>query len=269
VNNTIETRQYTACQATLLQQRPSDIISAVENTVETFVASHSGRVQVVYSDDQAQALASSVAGLHNLGKGFGKALTAGTVAYVLSVSSPTNAPELFTAPDEIPRENAWSRWSEQAKEALQNAALKELHPSTAVARLRVDRLATLQAAFGFTTQDMASVLGISRQQLYKWLDAANPIQIQEAGRVRLSIVERIAKEWMSRSKVPLSSVSRENVAGGSSVLSMMTADIMDETVIVGSFDELLAKLQTKPKTRSQRLREAGFTRRTSSLPLDD
>jgi hypothetical protein len=50
---------------------------------------------------------------------------------------------------------------------------------------------------------------------------------------------------------------------------MMSADVIDETLIVGSFDELATKLQTKPKTRSQRLREAGFTRRTSSLPLDD
>ncbi|MDO8843061.1 helix-turn-helix transcriptional regulator [Methylicorpusculum sp.] len=269
MNNIIVTRQYTARQATLMQQRPGDIISAAQKPVETLAGSQLGRLQVVYPDDQTQALASSVLGLDSFGKGLGKALTAGTVAYVLCVSSPTNSPELFTAPDDIPRENAWIRWSEQAKEALQKGALKEQHPSTAVARLRVNRLATLQAAFGLTTQDLASVLGISRQQLYKWLDAANPIQIQEASRVRLSILERIAKEWMSRSKVPLSSVSREAVTDGKTVLAMMSADIIDETLIVDSFDELVTKLQTKPKTRSQRLREAGFTRRTSSLPLDD
>jgi len=269
VSNTIEMRHYPTRQAALLQQRPSDIISAAENAVYTFGAAHPGTVQVVYDGDQAQALAASVVGLRNLGKGFGKALTAGTMAYVLSVSWPTTSPELFVAPDETQGENIWSRWAGQAKEALQKAASKERRTSTAAARFRVERLAALQAAFGFTIQDLASVLGISRQQLYKWLDAANDIQLQEASRVRLSTVERLAREWTLRSKVPLSSISREALTGGSPIFAMMSADVIDETVIVSSFDELVAKLQTKPKTRSQRLREAGFTRRASSLPSDE
>jgi hypothetical protein len=269
VSNIIETRKYTTRQSALLQQRPSDIIFAAESSADALKAAHTGTVQVVYYDDQAQTLTANVVGLRNLGKGVGKVLTAGTMAYVMSVSLPTTSPELFTIPDETQGENIWSRWAGQAKEALQKAVSKELHHSTAVARFRVDRLASLQAAFGFTTQDLASVLGISRQQLYKWLDATNDIQIQETSRVRLARVERIAREWTLRSKVPLSSVSREALTGGSTIFAMMSADVIDETVIVSGFNELITKLQTKPKTRSQRLREAGFIRRASSLPSDE
>jgi hypothetical protein len=51
----------------------------------------------------------------------------------------------------------------------------------------------------------------------------------------------------------------------------MVADQVDEAAVVGAFDELLAKLAGKPKTRSQNLAEAGFKRRPTakSLPSDE
>ncbi|MDD2768393.1 MAG: helix-turn-helix transcriptional regulator [Methylococcus sp.] len=270
MSDTIKMHHYPTRQAALLQQRPSDIISAAENTVNTFGVAHFGTGQVVCNGDQTQTGAASVVSPRNAGKAFGKVLTtAGTMAYVLSVSLPTTTPELFVVPDETQDENIWSHWAGQTKEALQKAASKERRPSTATARFRVERLAALQATFGFTTQDLASVLGISRPQLYKWLDAANDIRLQEASRVRLSTVERIAREWTLRSKAPLSAVSREALIGGGTIFDMMSAVVIDEAAIVSGFDELVAKLQTKPKTRSQRLREAGFTRRASSLPSDE
>jgi transposase-like protein len=269
VSNTIQTRHYTTREAALLQQRPSEIVSAAERAVDTFEVFHPGMVQVVYDEGHAQGLNESVFGLRNLGNNFAKVLTARTKVSVLSVSWPTTSPVLIVDPDEFQAENIWSRWAGQTKEALHKAGLKERRPSTAAARFREERLAVVQAAFGFTTQDLASVLGISRQQLYKWLDSANDIQLQEASRVRLSTVECIAREWTLRSKVPLSSVSRELLIGGSTIFAMMSADVIDEAVVVSSFDELVAKIQAKPKTRSQHLREAGFTRRASSLPSDE
>lgn len=269
MSNTIQTRHYTTRQAALLQQRPNEIISAAERAVDTFEAFHPGMIQVVYDEGQAPALNESVFGLRSLGDGFAKVLTARTKVSLLSVSWPTTAPVLIVDPDEFQAENIWSRWAGQTKEALHKAGLKERRPSTAAARFRVERLAALQATLGFTTQDLASVLGISRQQLYKWLDTANDIQLQEASRARLLTVERIARQWTLRSKVPLSSVSRELLIGGGTVFAIMSADVIDETVVVSSFDELVAKLQGNPKTRSQHLREAGFTRRASSLPSDE
>lgn len=269
MSNTIETRHYTTRQAALLQQRPSEIISVAESADDTIEAFHPGTIQVVYDDGLALALNESVVGLRSLGSYFAKVLTAGKKVTLLSGSLPTTSPVLIMDPDEFQAETIWSRWAGQAKEVLQNASSKERRTSTAAARFRVERLAALQAVFGFTTQDLASVLGISRQQLYKWLDAANDIQLQEASRLRLSTIERIAREWTLRSKVPLSSVHRELLIGGSTVFAMMSADVIDEVVIVSGFEELVARLQTKPKTLASRLREAGFTRRTSSLPSDE
>jgi transcriptional regulator with XRE-family HTH domain len=268
MSNTIQTRHYTTRQAALFQQRPSDIIKASENAMEAFDTLHSGTVHVVYRDGRPQALNAIVVGHGGAGNTFGKVLTADTMS-LLSSSWQTTSPVLVVEADDLQAEDIWSRWAGQAKEALQKAALKERCPSTASARFRVERLAALQAAFGFTTQDLATVLGVSRQQLYNWLDAANDVRLQEASLARLSAVERIAKEWTSRSRAPLSSVSREVLAGGSTVFTMLSADVIDEAAIAIAFDELLNKLQAKPKTRSQRLREAGFTRRVSSLPSDE
>jgi transcriptional regulator with XRE-family HTH domain len=268
VSNTIQARHYTARQAALFQQRPSDIIEASENALGAFDTLHSGMFHVVYMGGRPQALNAIAVGLSDAGNVFGKLMTAYTGSLLNSLRQSTS-PVLDLELDELHGEKTLCNWARQAKEALQKAVSKERRPPTASARFRVERLAALQAAFGFTTQDLAAVLGVSRQQLYNWLDAANDVRLQEASRARLSAVERIAKEWTSYSRAPLSSVSREALAGGSTVFTMLSADVIDEAAIVIAFDELLNKLQAAPKTRSQRLREAGFTRRVSSLPLDE
>lgn len=267
MSNTIQACYHTAREAALLQQQPSDIIKAAENAVGGLVALN--LPTVVYQGGQPHLLNASVFGVGGAGSVIAKVLTAGTKAFLSVYSWPTTSPELLMDLDELHAENSWSRWAGKTKEAFQKAVSKERRPLTAAARFRVERLTVLQAAFGFTTQDLAAILGISRQQLYKWLDAASDVQLQEASRTRLSTVERIAEKWTSRSMAPLSSVSREALAGGSTVFTMLSADIIDEAVIVIAFNELVGKLQTKPKSRSQRLREAGFTRRVSSLPSDE
>ena len=119
--------------------------------------------------------------------------------------------------------------------------------------------------------NLAQALGLSRPGLYKWLDASSDVKLQGASRERLAAVERIAKQWRERSTAPLSSVSNEPLADGRTVLAMMVADQVDEAAVVGAFDELLGKLAGKPKTRSQKLAEAGFKRRPTakSLPSDE
>lgn len=165
----------------------------------------------------------------------------------------------------------WSRWSKASKEAFQKALAAAKAPPSAAARLRVERLAALQAALGLSTSDLAQALGLSRPGLYKWLDATSDVKLQRASRERLAAVERIATQWRERSKAPLSSVSNQPLANGRTVLAMMIAEQVDEAAVVGAFDELLAMLAGKPKTRSQKLAEAGFKRRPTakSLPSDE
>ena len=115
------------------------------------------------------------------------------------------------------------------------------------------------------------MLGLSRPQLYRWLDAADDVRMQDAKRQRLAAVERVAKAWQDRSSAPLRSVAHEPLANGSTPFALLSADAIDEAALRAAFDELTAKLQAQPKTLSQRLADAGFKRRPSirSLPSDE
>ena len=135
---------------------------------------------------------------------------------------------------------------------------------------RVERLVTIHAALGLSMPDLARVLALSLRDLYKWLDVSKDVNVHDS-RQRLDVVERIARQWCERSAAPLRSVVNEPLACGQSAFSMMVADAIDETAIVCAFDELVAKLKGRPRSRGQKLADAGFTRRPSAraLPSDE
>lgn len=254
MSDTIEARFYNAQRATLLQRRPSTIIDAAESF-------HPAVPMQFYGGGETQLIGSYRMGTKLTGAR--TVLIVDTDVLLATSAIPTVTVEDFDA-------DSWSRWSKASKEAFQKAAAAAKAAPSAAARLRVERLAALQAALGLSTSNLAQALGLSRPGLYKWLDASSDVKLQGASRERLAAVERIAKQWRERSTAPLSSVSNEPLADGRTVLSMMVADQVDEAAVVGAFDELLAKLAGKPKTRSQKLAEAGFKRRPSakSLPSD-
>lgn len=267
----IQARHYTARQAALLQQRPRDLIEAAENGADALEVAHRRTVHVHYDYNSLHVANVNIVGLGVAVSSGVTALTAGTRVMLASTELPTTAPEQLIDRDEYEVENSWTRWASQAKEALRKAASAAPRQTTAAARWRVERLSSLQAAFGFTIQDLAAVLSITRPQLYKWLDAANDLKLQEASRARLSAVERIAKEWVARSTTPLGTVAKEPLAAGGTVFALLSADAINDVAVIEAFDELVGKLQERPKSRSQRLREVGFTRRPSvrSLPSDE
>ena len=255
MSDTIEARFYNAQRATLLQRRPSTIIDAAESF-------HPAVPMQFYGVGETHLIGSYRMGTKLTGAR--TVLIVDTDVLLATSAIPTVTVEDFDA-------DSWSRWSKASKEAFQKAAAAAKAAPSAAARLRVERLAALQAALGLSTSNLAQALGLSRPGLYKWLDASSDVKLQGASRERLAAVERIAKQWRERSTAPLSSVSNEPLADGRTVLAMMVADQVDEAAVVGAFDELLAKLAGKPKTRSQKLAEAGFKRRPSakSLPSDE
>lgn len=255
MSDTIEARFYNAQRATLLQRRPSTIIDAAESFFPAVPMQFygGGETHLIGSYRLGTKLSGTARTL----------LIVDTDVLPATSAMPTVTVEDFDA-------DSWSRWSKASKEAFQTAAIAKAAPSAA-AKLRVERLATLQAALGLSTSELAQALSLSRPGLYKWLDTSSDVKLQGASRERLSAVERIAKQWRERSTAPLSSVSNEPLADGRTVLAMLVADHVDEAAVVGAFDELLAKLASKPKTRSQKLADAGFKRRPSakSLPSDE
>jgi DNA-binding transcriptional regulator YiaG len=255
VSDTIEAQFYNAQRATLLQRRPSTIIDAAESF-------HPAVPMQFYGGGETHLICSNRMG-NKLTGATRTVLIVDTDVLLATSAIPTVTVEDFDA-------DSWSRWSKASKEAFQMAATAKAAPSAA-ARLRVERLTGLQAALGLSMSELAQALGLSRPGLYKWLDTSSDVKLQGASRERLAVIERIAKQWRERSMAPLSSVSNEPLADGRTVLAMMVADQVDEAGVVGAFDELLAKLAIKPKTRGQKLAEAGFKRRRShkSLPSDE
>lgn len=258
MSDTIEARFYNAQRATLLQRRPSTII----DTAESFPPVPPMQF---YGGGEGHIIG---AGSYRMGTKLTCAMRAvlivDTDAFRATSAIPTVVVEDFNA-------DSWTRWSEASKAAFLKATSEAKAAPSAAARLRVERLAAIQAVLGLSTSDLAQALGLSRPGLYKWLDASSNVKLQGASRERLAAVERIAKQWRERSTAPLSSVAHEPLADGRTVLSMMVADHVDEAGVVGAYDELLAKLAGKPRSRSQKLADAGFKRRPSakSLPPDE
>lgn len=266
MNETIDVRRQRTVQASWIQQRPSAFIEAVESRQFTGAYPYSttsyigGRVTDI-NVVGAGTIATGASGL------------AGTA--VLTKANFTSA-RLLVVDDERDELN----WSAPAKALFQRAA--DVRPAqdidagaksvkSAGATLRVARLASIQAAFGLTTKALAEVLQMTRPNLYKWLDASKDITLQQANRQRLDAIERLAKRWRGLSDAPLSSVAHEPLSGGHTMLDMLTHASLNEDAVSSAFDELIEKLQGKPKTLSQRMAEAGFKRRPTyrSLPRDE
>jgi hypothetical protein len=267
VSDTIQARHYSASQASMRQLRPSALI----DTAERF--HHQGTYQLptlptlptkFYSVGDARLIRAASTGA--VAKVL--ATTGATRVVLVDVDRVTSA-AVANVKDYIT--SLWSEWDETTQTALRHSLPAAKPAPSAAARLRVERLAAIQAVLGLSTSDLARALGLSRPGLYKWLDASSDVKLQGASQDRLAVVERISKQWRERSTAPLSSIAHEPLEDGRTALSMMVADQVDEAAVVGAFDALLARLASKPKTRSQKLADAGFKRRPSAklLPSDE
>jgi hypothetical protein len=137
-------------------------------------------------------------------------------------------------------------------------------------QMRVERLARVQAALGFSLQDFARVLAISRAQLYKWLDPERDIQLQEESRTRLSRIEQFAARWASISERPLSGLAHEPLPGGLTIVNLMSAARLNVRDIEAALNRLGGHTHTARKSVTEEMHERGFRRRPSarSLPPD-
>lgn len=136
---------------------------------------------------------------------------------------------------------------------------------------RVERLMALQTVLGFSMQALADVLSISRAQLYKWMDRRNDISLQDASRKRLEAIEMLASHWRTLSKRPLDKAAKEPLAGGGTLLGMMSAIDLNVPQIKWEMTQRAGELTAAGRSESQRLSDAGYKRRPShrSLPSDE
>ena len=268
MSETIQIRSYDPCMAALLQQRPSTIIRAANVTASGL------------ADASRKLFGAEWDRLRVIGRGY--------VDEAWSMSTGTGAAHYGLMPVDIDRhtiglairseshatrfessrgEATWLKWVELTKAALLNASSHGGSTPTGAASMRVRRLASIQSALGMPITDLARVLCVSRQALYKWLDASNELRLQEASRARLTLIERIAAQWRERSQATLSTVVHEPLEGGDTLFAILSGDEIDEIRVTQALDSLVRVLQNKPRTRSQKLFDAGYKRRTTIRPL--
>lgn len=275
MNSTIQSMGRLATQAALFPQQSSPYIEATE--IREIPSTYRQSPNLF----GAPTLALVLGGVVGVGGVAGVLATGLTGTVVLtSANYSTGGPAIVRQDDSIHGVNSegfssdlsnWAQWSGKTKELLQRQDPMPQPTPSAAAKLRVERLMQIQTALGLPTLALADVLGISRQRLYKWLDASKEITLQEAKRQRLAAIEKFSKLWSDRSTVPLGSLVHEPLAGGRTMLQLLSDATLDEAKLIGALDELVQKLQGKPKSLSQRMAEAGFKRRPSAhaLPADE
>jgi hypothetical protein len=252
VSNTIESLGYNAQRASLLQRRPSTIIDVAESFNQFEPMHFFGGGEIIGGGSYRTSTK----------------LPGATRTFLFVDTSAllaTSATQIVTVED--CDMDSWAGWAKASNAALQKPTTAVRAAPSAIAKLRVNRLAALQAALGLSTSDLAQVLALSRPGLYKWLDISSDVKLQESSRERLAVIERIATQWRERSTAPLSTVAREPLADGRTVFSMLAAEQVNAAAVLGAYDELIAKLAGKPKSRSQKLTDTGFKRRPSARSL--
>jgi hypothetical protein len=142
---------------------------------------------------------------------------------------------------------------------------------TTPAARRVDRLVAIQAAFGLPMRTLAKVLQISPPQLYKWFDTSDSTQLRGESEARLSAVEQLARKWGRLTASPLASWVHEPVGGGRTLQDLLTQPELQVVDIERDFAAIVERLAHAPKTRAQRMHDAGFKRRPThhALPSDE
>lgn len=154
-------------------------------------------------------------------------------------------------------------------ETVPTPARKLASTITPVGTPRVQRLARIQAAFGFPIKVLAEILRRSRTQIYKWLDAEEAVDLQGESLQRLQKIVRLAERWLTESAAPLDSVAREPLPRGGTIVDLLSAPLLDEEAILAGFKHLGQLTKARPLTLSQQLAARGFGRRKIALPDDD
>ena len=268
---TIEVRNYRIRDTSMFQHRPSSLIKTDERDERPGPIRFAGIVP-----NTNRMIDVSRAGIGAIG-----AIVTGCVGTILVIDNnpPTGGRaaihhELLgaigTSSHSVPSSAYnWTKRAETTKEWPRKTEVDLKPADSAFAKLRVERLASIQAALGVSSQALAEILRISRQGLYKWLDGSKDVTLQEANRLRVASVERIAKRWREQSVAPLNTVIHETLISGRTLFEILTDEEVDEVRVGDTFSELLDKLNRKPKSLSQKMVEAGFTRRPTGRAVRD
>jgi len=221
----------------------------------------------IWRQHDPSALIDAVLGRASTGRSAGKVIEIlGAAVYVIpdhvagvsTVIAEREAPSHTSTPSSF-------FWWDARLEATSRREAKAARPGF----LRAQRLSRIQAAFGFPMAELAAVLRVSRQMLYRWFDPTQDIRLQDLSRSRIDLMERIAVAWSMRSRASMRNLAHEPLAGGGTLLQLLSAADIDETIVVRALDVVVRAAAGKAKSPTQRLIDAGVRRRASTRALPD
>jgi hypothetical protein len=115
------------------------------------------------------------------------------------------------------------------------------------ALLPQEQIAGIQRYLSLNVTDLSSALRVGRPTIYAWMRGVQP---QDAHLQRIEQVYRIARSWRAMSSSPVGAYIAARLASGSSLLTRLAAETLDEGAIYGSFAEIRAALNNKPRRES-------------------
>jgi len=205
----------------------------------------------------------------------------GAVATLVLVSLPAaNASTIQpvpSAPHALPsqqdaqqlfQQQLWSNATSGVQGAHKPVPPPKAAAQPAATQLRVQQLVQLQSSLGLPLQGLAETLNISRPQLYKWLDANNDVNMQSSSRLRLNQILELAQYWDQQSPKPLNAWLKQSHQAAT-LLGLLKADTLLMDDIRGYMQQAASELAQAPRSASQKMRDAGFTRRISAWAQSD
>lgn len=133
----------------------------------------------------------------------------------------------------------------------------------------IRRAASAARVLDAATGSRREIFRISRQWLYKWLDKATDVRLQEASRARFDQIESLMQHWRGLATRPLGELMHEPLGEGATLIELLSAEALDEARVRSALDEIAQRVKVMPKSPGQRLAAKGFVRRPTSLPSDD
>lgn len=139
----------------------------------------------------------------------------------------------------------------------------ELENGLQDALLPQEQIVGIQRYLSLNVTGLSSVLRVGRPTVYSWMRGVQP---QGAHLQRIEQVYRIARSWRAMSSSPVGAYLAVRLVSGSSLLTQLADEILDEAAINGSFAEIRAALNNKPRRESilQAARRLGLASTTAA-----
>ena len=115
-----------------------------------------------------------------------------------------------------------------------------------------DIIASIRAAFGFTTKDLADVLQVKRQTIYAWIRGENEPSDDNSRRIRSAMA--FAEEWNRLSTLPAKKYLRIEFEKGTTLLEELCRETYDPDMVRHFMQQAAKLIREADEQRNQKIR---------------